>query len=264
MDEPIKKVKRGEETYVYTGPIDNLADIAQKAMELLEPKYHRLGTFKQELLNGEEFRPMGGVFAIHLEHKYRPTRPESTLYIQNRNAAGDAHYNQILKDITDKLEGIPMTSKLASALDNIANSLEAKGLIKEAYELDKVADLLEEHTNPLEQQLDTPVLNLTHQNLENNRIPSKLNVLKKNIIENVDDSDILKQNYLQIKDMIREFFQNPVFGGNPVPGMLGRKLRTLVPNLVKFTDGVGELSGTTAKDKALKAIDADIALQGKA
>ena len=35
------------------------------------------------------------------------------------------------------------TFKLAESLDNIANILESKGLVKEAYELDKVADYVE-------------------------------------------------------------------------------------------------------------------------
>jgi hypothetical protein len=43
-----------------------------------------------------------------------------------------------------------MTSKLAGALDSIADRLEAKGLIKEALELDKVADDLDDpiYNNP--------------------------------------------------------------------------------------------------------------------
>jgi hypothetical protein len=36
-----------------------------------------------------------------------------------------------------------MTSKISATLDNIANRLEAKGLIKESYELDKIADSIE-------------------------------------------------------------------------------------------------------------------------
>ena len=37
-----------------------------------------------------------------------------------------------------------MLSKISSMLDAVADSLEAKGLIKEAYEIDKIADLLED------------------------------------------------------------------------------------------------------------------------
>jgi len=37
-----------------------------------------------------------------------------------------------------------MTSKISSMLDAVANSLEAKGLIKEAFEIDKVADIFDE------------------------------------------------------------------------------------------------------------------------
>jgi len=36
-----------------------------------------------------------------------------------------------------------MLSKISSMLDAVANSLEAKGLIKEAYEIDKIADVIE-------------------------------------------------------------------------------------------------------------------------
>ena len=36
-----------------------------------------------------------------------------------------------------------MLSKISSMLDAVADSLEAKGLIKEAYEIDKIADKLE-------------------------------------------------------------------------------------------------------------------------
>jgi len=36
-----------------------------------------------------------------------------------------------------------MQSKISSMLDAVADSLEARGLIKEAYEIDKVADLVE-------------------------------------------------------------------------------------------------------------------------
>ena len=36
-----------------------------------------------------------------------------------------------------------MLNKISSMLDDLANKLEAKGLIKEAYEIDKVANLLE-------------------------------------------------------------------------------------------------------------------------
>ena len=37
-----------------------------------------------------------------------------------------------------------MLSKISSMLDAVADSLEAKGLIKEAFEIDKVADMLDE------------------------------------------------------------------------------------------------------------------------
>ena len=42
-----------------------------------------------------------------------------------------------------------MLTKISSMLDAVADSLEAKGLIKEAYEIDKVADAIE----PLEQRI---------------------------------------------------------------------------------------------------------------
>jgi len=53
--------------------------------------------------------------------------------------------------------------KLAESLDNIANILESKGLVKEAYEIDKIADYveanllnsLEAFIRPLNEKIDT-------------------------------------------------------------------------------------------------------------
>jgi hypothetical protein len=42
-----------------------------------------------------------------------------------------------------------MLNKISSMLDAVADSLEKKGLIKEAYEIDKIADSIDKPLNPI-------------------------------------------------------------------------------------------------------------------
>lgn len=51
-------------------------------------------------------------------------------------------WSKDLGEVTLEADNAPM-SKLASMLDSIADSLESKGLIKEAFELDKISDELD-------------------------------------------------------------------------------------------------------------------------
>jgi len=71
-----------------------------------------------------------------------------------------------------------MLSKISSMLDAVADSLEKKGLIKEAYEIDKVADILsgkqqifETHTYEELKKMADNMLNLSKQ-IDKSNLPS--------------------------------------------------------------------------------------------
>jgi hypothetical protein len=102
---PIEVTKMNENTYTVSGPIQALVEIAQKAISLLDPKDNR-AVDEQYLFGGSsnQYRPLGGIFAVFLEHRYKEGRPTPKLFIQNINAGGNDKYNDLLKEIVDKLK----------------------------------------------------------------------------------------------------------------------------------------------------------------
>jgi len=102
---PIEVTKMNEDTYTVSGPIQALVEIAQKAISLLDPKDNR-AIDEQYLFGGSsnQYRPLGGIFAVFLEHRYKEGRPIPKLFIQNINAGGNDKYNELLKEIVDKLK----------------------------------------------------------------------------------------------------------------------------------------------------------------
>jgi hypothetical protein len=109
------------------------------------------GTTSEEVIRNAE--RIDGVWYASLydveEWKKRRNKPKDQVHLELikkwKEVTTRTHDGTFLKSFSDKES---MINKLAAVLDNIANSLEFKGLMKEATELDIISNTLEAAYDP--------------------------------------------------------------------------------------------------------------------